>query len=50
MSDFKILVHSLLLRATATELTVLAVTVAAIIIISLIFAAKEIKKRRDNNA
>lgn len=50
MPDFKILVNSLLLHLTRTELTVLFVTVAVIIAISLVLAAREIKKRRDKNA
>lgn len=50
MSDFQILVHSLLLHQTAAELAALTVTVAAIIVISLVLAAREIKKRRDKNA
>lgn len=50
MPDFKILVHSLLLHQTRTELIALSVTVAVIIAISLVLAAREIKKRRDGDA
>ncbi len=50
MPDFQILVHSLLLHRTSTELIILSVAVAAIIAVSIIFAAREIKKRRDKDA
>ncbi len=50
MPDFQILVHSFLLHRTSTELTALSVTVAVIAALSIIFAAKEIKKRRNDDA
>ena len=49
MLDFRILVHPFLLESTKDELTALAVTVAAIILFSLIVAKKEIRKRRSGN-
>ena len=44
MLDFRILVHPFLLESTKDELTALAVTVAAIILFSLIVAKKRNKK------
>lgn len=44
MSDFTVLVHSLLLNATKTELILLGILVVAICTSSVIFAAREIKK------
>ena len=49
MPDFEILVHPLLLDNTKTEIAVLAVTVAAVIMFSLTVAKKEIRKRQSGD-
>ena len=50
MLDFQILVHSFLLHSTKSELLALGITVVVIIVASFALAAREIRKRKNEDA